>query len=148
MPWISNIVSGAFASSDHRSTNLSYGGVYVKNLTREEIFDALDARRTCAATDKIFMEFSCNGKLMGEIFETSENPAFSIHVAGTAPLSKVTLVKNETDHKVFDLKEGARKVDLSYVDENPAKGENRYYVRIEQSDGNMGWTSPVWVTIK
>jgi hypothetical protein len=27
-------------------------------------------------------------------------------------------------------------------------GENRYYVRVEQVDGNMAWSSPVWVTRK
>ena len=48
--------------------------VYVKELDRGELFDAMDARRTVAATDKIFMEFSCNGRLMGEEFETSEAP--------------------------------------------------------------------------
>ncbi|MCH1408329.1 MAG: hypothetical protein L7V87_04800 [Verrucomicrobiales bacterium] len=40
--------------------------VYVKELDRGELFDAMDARRTVAATDKIFMEFSCNGRLMGK----------------------------------------------------------------------------------
>ena len=25
-------------------------------------------------------------------------------------------------------------------------GENRYYVRVIQRDGNMAWSSPVWVT--
>jgi hypothetical protein len=27
-------------------------------------------------------------------------------------------------------------------------GENRYYLRIEQTDGNMAWSSPVWVKVK
>ena len=26
--------------------------------------------------------------------------------------------------------------------------ENRYYVRVVQRDGNMAWSSPVWVTKK
>jgi hypothetical protein len=28
------------------------------------------------------------------------------------------------------------------------EGENRYYVRVVQKDGNMAWSSPVWVTKK
>ena len=137
---------GAFASSDHRSTNLSYGGVYVKELTREGIFEAMDMRRTAAATDKIFMEFSCNGHLMGEIFETSEKPSFKMWIEGTAPISKVTLIRNEKDYQVFEP--GTVKFEQAWTDQSPVAGENRYYLRIEQEDGNMGWTSPVWVTLK
>jgi hypothetical protein len=140
---------GAFASSDHRSTNISYGGVYVKEgLTRKEIFDAMDARRTCAATDKIFMEFSCNGRLMGEIFESDEMPVFEVSVKGTAPLSRVTLVRNEKDFHVFELGENEVDLETGFSDVEPIAGENRYYLRIEQVDGNMGWTSPIWITNK
>src|SRR5262249_50408313 len=52
---------GVFASSDHISTHTSFGGVYVEKFTREGIIEALSARRTIAGTDKIFVEFSCNG---------------------------------------------------------------------------------------
>lgn len=138
---------GAFASSDHRSTNLSYGGVYVKEgFTREAIFEAMDARRTCAATDKIFMEFSCNGHLMGEIFESNETLNFKISIKGTAALSRVTLVRNEEDYHLFGMDGEGPNLETSFADKKPVAGENRYYLRIEQVDGNMGWTSPIWIT--
>ena len=139
---------GAFASSDHRSTNISYGGVYVKEFDRKNLFDAMDARRTCAATDKIFMEFSCNGHMMGEIFDAEGAPSFEIAIQGTAPISRVTLVRNEQDYQVYEPNTESKEFTRSCTDETPVKGENRYYVRIEQGDGNMGWTSPVWVTVK
>ncbi len=139
---------GAFASSDHRSTNLSYGGVYVKKFDRKGIFDAMDARRTTAATDKIFMEFSCNGHLMGEMFETDQAPTLTISVSGTAPISRVTLVRNEEDYEVFDPQAVSNEFSKTVIDEKPEPGEYRYYLRVEQVDGNMGWTSPVWVTVK
>ncbi len=137
---------GAFASSDHRSTNLSYGGVYVKEFTREALFDAMDARRTVAATDKIYMEFSCNDRMMGEIFDTEEPLVLTMAVAGTAPISRVTLVRNEEDYKVYTPEVTSNDFSATHTDPNPVSGENRYYLRVEQSDGNMGWTSPVWVT--
>jgi hypothetical protein len=34
----------------------------------------------------------------------------------------------------------------TWTDAEPLKGENRYYLRIEQVDGNMAWSSPLWVT--
>lgn len=139
---------GAFASSDHRSNNLSYGGVYVKKLDRENLFDGMDARRTVAATDKIFMEFSCNGKAMGEIFETSEAPVLTMKVNGTAPIRRVTLIRNETDYQTFDPQKVSKDFEMTFKDEKPEAGEYRYYMRVEQVDGNMGWTSPVWVTVK
>ena len=138
---------GAFASSDHRSTNISYGGVYVKDFSRDGVFEAMDARRTVAATDKIFMEFTCNGRMLGEVFETSKKPTLSVSIKGTASIQRVTIIRNETNYKVFSP--GTSKdFDATFTDENPVAGENRYYVRVEQADGNMGWTSPVWVTFK
>ncbi len=133
---------GAFASSDHRSTHVSYGGAYVKTFDRKGVFDAMDARRTIAATDKIFMEFSCNGRPLGESLTTSTPPTFKLAVAGTAPLSRVTLVRNEKDYQTWEPDSAHFAVE--YTDKTPLAGENRYYLRVEQNDGNMGWTSPVW----
>ncbi len=139
---------GVFASSDHISTHVSYGGVYVKDISREGIIEGLKARRTVAATDKIFLEFSCEGNLLGSILETTENPRFRLSVNGTAPLKRITLVRNEKDYRVWEEAEMNR-FDLDFVDETPVhEGESRYYVRVEQQDGNMAWSSPVWVSIK
>ena len=120
----------------------------MKYLNRKEIFDAIDARRSTAATDKIFMEFSCNGNLMGEEFETEDAPEFKIVVHGTAPISKVTLVKNEVDYEVWEPSSYDSDFTMNFKDKKPEPGDYRYYIRVEQVDGNMGWTSPVWVQVK
>jgi hypothetical protein len=139
---------GVFASSDHISQHVSYGGVYVKDFTREGIIEAFKARRTIAATDKIYLEFVCNGEPLGSIFESAEPPTLTIRVDGTAPLKRVTLVRNEENYKVFeDI--GGHAFDVTYTDGNPLVGEEaRYYLRVEQTDGNMAWSSPVWVTVR
>ena len=31
------------------------------------------------------------------------------------------------------------------IDDAPLPGENRYYLRVEQNDGSMAWSSPVWI---
>ncbi len=138
---------GVFANSDHISTNTTFGGVYAESFTREGIIKAINARRTIAGTDKIFIEFSCNGHLLGSIFETSDKPAMTISVRGTAKLKAVTIVRNEKNLKRFTPK-NTKKFDVKFTDDEPIAGENRYYVRVEQVDGNMGWASPVWVTFK
>lgn len=137
---------GVWANSDHISTHTSYGGVYVKEFTREGIIEGLNARRTIAATDKIFVEFTCNGKLLGTEIELEGKPKLAWKVDGTADIKQITLVRNEENYQQW--KPAARTVDQSFVDEAPLKGENRYYLRIEQTDGNMAWSSPIWVQVK
>ena len=139
---------GVFASSDHISTNAAYGGVYAESFTRAGILEGLQARRTIGATDKIFLEFECNGRMLGSIFETDRRPELTVRVEGTAPIARVTLVRNERDYKTFTPGTDERAFSVTYTDPEPLVGENRYYIRIEQIDGNMAWASPVWVTFK
>lgn len=35
--------------------------------------------------------------------------------------------------------------ELDYVDRNPPRGKNFYYLRVSQLDGQMAWSSPIWV---
>ena len=137
---------GVFASSDHISTHVSFGGVYVKNKTREGIIEGFNARRTVAATDKIFIEFTVNGSPMGTVIKSKTDPKLKFTIAGTAPIKRVTIVRNEKNYKVFTPETPG--ISVNWTDGAPLSGDNRYYLRIEQADGNMGWSSPVWVTMK
>ena len=139
---------GVFASSDHISTHTSFGGVYVEERTRQGIVEGLRVRRSIAATDKIFVEFSCNGRPMGEVFEATGHPELAFAVEGTAPLTRLTLVRNEQNYREWKPSEHGRSFAASFTDEQPAAGENRYYLRVEQLDGGMAWSSPVWVTVR
>lgn len=136
---------GVFASSDHISQHASFGGAYVEEDSRLGIIRAFQSRLTVAATDKIFVEFSCNAHPMGAIFSTRDKPSLQFAIEGTASLKRVTLVRNETDYQVFEPR--GKIFTHHLIDENPLAGENRYYLRVEQIDGNMAWTSPVWVTL-
>ena len=49
--------------------------------------------------------------------------------------------------KVFDIEDKTEWTE-SFKDPEPVTGMNRYYLRVEQTDGNMAWASPVWVTYK
>lgn len=137
---------GVWANSDQISTHTSYGGVYVKDFTREGIIEGLNARRTIAATDKIFVEFSCNDQLLGTEIALSGKPEFKFKVDGTAAIKRVTLVRNEKNHQQWEP--GSKTFEQTFTDEAPIADENRYYLRVEQADGNMAWSSPVWVQIK
>ncbi|MBI5801600.1 MAG: hypothetical protein HZA92_12880 [Verrucomicrobia bacterium] len=136
---------GVFASSDHISQHASFGGVYVEENSRPGIIEGFKARRSIAATDKIFVEFSCDGKPMGSIVETKGKPELSFAVNGTAAIKRVTLVRNEANYQAWEP--GQREFARTFTDAVPLAGENRYYLRVEQADGNMAWSSPVWVTV-
>jgi hypothetical protein len=137
---------GVWANSDHISTHTSYGGVYVKEFTREGIIEGLNARRTIAATDKIFVEFTCNEKLLGTEIALNGKPVLKFAIDGTAPIQRVTLVRNEKNHQQWEP--NTKTFSQTFTDESPIQGENRYYLRIEQTDGNMAWSSPVWAQIQ
>lgn len=137
---------GVWANSDHISTHTSYGGVYVRDFTREGIIEGLNARRTIAATDKIFVQFTCNDHLLGTEIEITGKPQLAWKIEGTAEISRVTLVRNEEDYQQWMPK--SKTHEFIWTDESPSLAENRYYLRIEQSDGNMAWSSPIWVGIK
>ncbi len=64
----------------------------------------------------------------------------------TAEIKRVTLVRNEENYQHWEPK--AKLIAESFEDKSPVAGENRYYLRIEQADGNMTWSSPVWVQVK
>ena len=138
---------GVFASSDHISQHASYGGVYCKDFTREGIIEAMDNRRTIAATDKIYLNFTCNDQPLGSFLKTKEAPKFWIKVDGTSDFKRITIVRNEKDWKHFNEFEG-KIFEKTFSDPKMLEGENRYYVRVIQRDGNMAWSSPVWVTQK
>ncbi len=137
---------GVWADSDHISTHTSYGGVYVKEFTREGIIEGINARRTIAATDKIFVEFTCNDKLLGTEIALSGKPVLKFSIDGTAPIKRVTLVRNEQDHQQWEP--NSKTFAQTFTDEAVTPGASRYYLRVEQSDGNMAWSSPVWVQVK
>ena len=136
---------GVWADSDHISTHTSYGGVYVKDFTREGIIEGLNARRTIAATDKIFVEFTCNDQLLGSEATSKGKPVLKFKIDGTAEIKRVTLVRNEMNYQQWEPK--SKQFEQAFTDEAPLVGENRYYLRVEQTDGNMAWSSPVWLKV-
>ncbi len=136
---------GFQSSSDHVSTHLSYAIVYAEDTSRTALIEAFKKRHCYAATDNILLDVRSGDHFMGDTFTTKEPLAVSVTVRGTASLSKVHVVR---DNKyVFSTEPNGREVKLTYRDDDAKPGETHYYyVRVEQSDGNLAWGSPLWVT--
>ena len=144
--WAKGVKLGVQASSDHVGTHDAYACVLVpadKEPTRQDLLAAMRARRTYAATDNIIVDVRIGGRLMGEAFASSEAPLVEVRAIGTRPLERVVLIKN--NEFVYTAEPGTREAAFSFRDDAPDKGESYYYVRVEQSDGSLAWSSPIWV---
>lgn len=120
--------------------------IYAEELTREALLAALKQRRCYATTGhRILVEFSINGKVMGQQFRAEPGGRLAIQAsaAGTAPIEKIEIIKNGA---VLHTRPGG-KYDIEFdIDDNaPANGSAYYYLRVTQEDGNRAWSSPIWV---
>lgn len=134
---------GFIASSDHRSTHMSFAAVYTRAIDRESIFDALRSRRTYAATDKILLDFSIGKGIMGEEIEVAGTPELAVSVEGTGPIAQIDVIKNSKI--VYSAAPQARTAHFVFRDDAYRGEDSYYYVRVMQADKNMAWASPIWV---
>ncbi len=139
---------GVQASSDHWSTHISYACLVAENFTRAGLLDAIRKRHAYGATDNIVLDFRANGggqeHIMGDAFTASSAPKFVIRVVGTGAIKQVDLIKNRTF--IYMTRPGTRQVSLEFTDRDFGPGESWYYARVLQEDGQLAWSSPVWIT--
>jgi hypothetical protein len=136
---------GFQSSSDHVSTHWSYAIVYAEDASRPAIIDAFKKRHCYAATDNILLDVRSVDHMMGDTFSASGKPSLAITVKGTAPVSKLHVIRDNT--YVLSTEPNARDVSFRYTDDDARPGTHYYYVRVEQADGNLAWGSPMWVTV-
>ena len=141
--WAKGYKLGVQASSDHASTHISYAVLLAADRTREGILKAIAARHAYAATDNILLDVRSGDHLQGDIFPVSGKPRLDIRIEGTAPVDQVEVVRN--NQFVYSNRPGKRFVELRFEDSDPKPDESYYYVRVRQSDGQMAWSSPIWV---
>ena len=137
------------SSSDHNSTHTSFAMIYVEDRSREALLRAMRARHTYGATDNIIADLRsmADGRdyMMGDEFATKQPPTLRLRLIGTAPFSKITLIKDDEEVHVVHPKRS--EVELSWTDPNPTAGRTSYYYfRGEQEDGELVWVSPMWIT--
>jgi hypothetical protein len=138
---------GFQSSSDHVSTHMSYAVVLTDDASRQGLIDAFKRRHSYGATDNIILDVRSGKQLMGDVFETTKRPTLEIVVQGTAPIRKLSIVRNNKYVHTEEPKQ--RAVRLRWTDMEPIAGKVAYYyVRIEQDDGNLAWASPMWITYR
>jgi hypothetical protein len=114
---------------------------------RGAIWDAFERRRTYATTGtRILLDFRIDEHLMGDEFASTTDPPITVAVAGTAALERVELVKHDSSgYEVIYIDEpNSEASSFDYLDAD-FRESSLYCVRVTQVDGEMAWSSPIWV---
>ena len=129
--------------------------VLAEDLSRESIWDGLWNHRTYATTgsrmiiDLAMREEGQDPVGMGQtlpVVSSAKPLQLHVEVAGTDKISRLVVVKGGTE--VFSQSFDKEIVVLDWKDVETPTESTFYYVRIEQNDGHLAWTSPVWVDVE
>ena len=142
--WTKGYRIGVIASSDHFSTHISYAMVYTPGTDRESIHDSIRSRHTYGATDNIVLEFRVGSAFMGDEVAVDEPQRILVRVRGTDRIAAVHLIRDAG--YIYKDEPGRPETEFEYVDTDAGPGEHWYYVRVEQEDGELAWSSPIWVS--
>jgi hypothetical protein len=145
--WAKGYKLGVQASSDHLSTHLSYACTIATEFTRQGLLDAMKLRHSYGATDNIVLDYRIEtaGRvhLQGEIVKTAAPFSLALEVKGTKPIRQIDIIRN--NKFIYTSQPMQPTVSLRYADAEPLPGESYYYVRVQQVDDQMAWSSPIWL---
>ena len=118
------------ADATHNPTFQQIEGLYVeRNVTVGDLKGTVEF---------VFKE------LLGEEVKLRTGQPFSAHITGTAPVQRVSVIR---DNRIVHTVDGeGPEVSFQYTDREKSAGTSYYYLRIEQKDGQLAWSSPIWVT--
>lgn len=142
--WARGVRIGVIASPDHGG-GLGKAAVWAREKSRSAILEAIRARRTFGTTAaRIRMDFRVNGHLMGEAIPSGEGPVSVVaEVEAAGPLAKVEICRN--NEFIYATSPEGLRASIDFVDRDPAEGNSYYYLRVTQADGEIAWSSPVWL---
>ncbi|MEZ5399640.1 MAG: DUF3604 domain-containing protein [Bryobacteraceae bacterium] len=146
--WAKGYKLGVQAASDHLSTHISYACTIATDFTRQGLIDAMKLRHSYGSTDNIVLDYRAlvRGKqyLQGEAIRASGPVQLIVNVKGTRPIRQIDIVRdNEFIHTRHPL---TQEVNFTYRDTKAVGArESYYYVRVQQVDDQIAWSSPIWM---
>ena len=128
---------------DSHRTGLT--AVFVEQLSREAVLDALRKRR-CYATSgvKMVLDLRVDGKPMGSDVAVSDAVEAQILIDAPSSLARADLIFSHGRSEPLNFS-GSRAAATVRVPLGPSPIDY-VYLRAEQRDGDIGWTSPLWLT--
>jgi len=113
-------------------------------LDRRPLVEALQRRATYATSGpRILLEFSVSDIVMGDE-GTAKNAVCRFSVYGVDELNSVEIIK---DGAVVwkQTVAGMDAENVEWTDPKAPESESFYYLRVRQVNGEMAWSSPVWI---
>jgi hypothetical protein len=145
--WAKGYKLGVQSSSDHVSTHTSYAMILAGNYTREGLLDAMRKRHTYGATTNIILDFrlrdGSSEHIQGDDFTSNGVPELVIKTTGAAPIKEIAIVRDNT--YIHKRPGSGERAEFTFREPSLEPGEHYYYVRVEQEDKNVAWSSPIWV---
>lgn len=113
-------------------------------LTAHDLIAALKARNCYGTTGaRIILDFSVNGAPMGREIRAAGPRQITGRVVGTDQITRLDIVRNNRDWRI--LAPNSDDFAFNLTDEEDLATSTFYYLRATQADGEMAWSSPVWV---
>ncbi len=146
--WAKGYKLGVQASSDHLSTHVSYACAIAEEFTREGLLDAMRKRHSYGATDNIVLDYrlQAGGKeyIQGDIAKVFPGkPKLIVKVIGTAPIRQIDIVRER--EFIYTVQNQGPEIDIAFIDNDAPAGDAYYYVRVQQVDEQIAWSSPIWI---
>lgn len=117
--------------------------VVAPRLTRDNILEAFHKNRTYAAQDdNLQILYLVNNQIMGSRLDNPDKLSFNIDFYH--PTQNIGIVTVFTDRHSIAATQTFNTNDVNWTFELPAVN-SYYYVRVEQPNGNLAFTAPVWV---
>lgn len=139
---------GFIASGDHNGMGVGLAALWVKEVSRKGIIEALKARRCYGTTgDQIFMNVKVNNAFMGEVAKLDGAPEIEITTQGQKEIERIELLRNSRVIQTWKPENGHELISVKFADKYHMKepGVLYYYVRVRQKDEHLAWSSPIFL---
>ena len=139
---------GFIASGDHNSIGVGLACVWVKEVSRAGILEAMRSRRVFGTTgDQIVMDFRLNGVVQGQTTKAADKNTLSIDIAAVDAIESIDILRNSRVIKSIKMEGDSTHFSSNYSDENIENEDEvlYYYVRVIQKNKQMAWSSPIWL---
>ena len=139
--------------------------ILASSHSREGLIQAL-SKKSCYATTgpRIILGLEIAGAPMGSELNTKTKPGLSYnrhitgYAVGLAPIKELLLIRNGKPYKsftpnqesfdfAFDDSDPIETIALKIKDKDQTPPFTYYYLRLEQEDGHLAWSSPIWIDV-
>lgn len=139
---------GFVASGDHNSMGVGLACLWVKEVSRKGILEALRNRRCFATTgDKIVVDFRLNGVWSGGATRSDGVPRMTFNVTAVDDIAAIDILRNSRVVHTIQPAPGTKQYTGDWADTEfqDQSGAPYYYIRVSQKNDHLAWSSPIWV---